>query len=192
MINKIKNIWTTKGFEICLIIAITVLLLFGLINNLRKKKGTYTSKFPRELSDIFGKDDQNKNLEYKSKTHAPYSKGETECRRVLETIFSKPFPSSRPDFLRNPVTGGIHNLELDCYNEELGLSVEYNGIQHYKFSPYFHRNQDHFSNQKYRDDMKRRICRENGITLIEVPYTVKVPEIYNFLVKECYKHGFIV
>ena len=141
MINKIKNTWATKGFEICLIVAIAVLLLFGFINILRKKKGTYNSKFPRELSDIFAKKGS-KNYPNQSitphKTPPSYSKGETECRKVLESIFGKPFPSSRPDFLRNPVTGGIHNLELDCYNHELGLAVEYNGIQHYKFSPYIY------------------------------------------------------
>lgn len=107
------------------------------------------------------------------------SEGEKECRRVLENMFSKPFPKARPDFLNNSVTSS--NLELDCYNEEMKLAVEYQGVQHYKYVPYFHPNKEAFMNQKYRDEMKRALCRQNGITLIEVPYTVPVEEIESYL-----------
>jgi len=67
--------------------------------------------------------------------------------------------------------------------------VEYNCIQHYKYVPFFHKTKDSFYNQKYRDDMKRRLCRENGITLIEVPYTVKFEHIRGFLIAELKKRG---
>ena len=43
--------------------------------------------------------------------------------------------------------------------------------------------------QKYRDDMKRRMCIENNIILIEVPYTVKNENIENYLKKELKKYG---
>jgi Iridoviridae Uvr/REP helicase len=107
------------------------------------------------------------------------SKGEIECRKFLETIFQKPFTKARPDFLKNPVTG--NNLELDCYNRELKLAIEYNGQQHYKFSAHFHKNVEASTNQKYRDELKRRMCLENGINLIEVPYTIKLNDIGAFL-----------
>ena len=117
------------------------------------------------------------------------SKGEAECRRVLQSIFRKPFTSQRPDFLRNPVTGGSFNLELDCFDAELRIAVEYNGVQHYKYVPYFHRNNDAFLNQKYRDEMKRQKCKENGILLIEVPYSVKLEDIKGFIEKELTRAG---
>ena len=79
---------------------------------------------------------------------------------------------------------------MDCYNRDLRLAVEYNGAQHYKYIPYFHRNKEHFVNQKYRDDMKRRICRDQGINLIEVPYTVKIEDIYGFLKRELQRSGY--
>ena len=120
------------------------------------------------------------------------SKGELECRRVLQKIFRKPFDKARPDFLRNPVTGGNFNLELDCYNPELKLACEYSGQQHYKYLPFFHRNKDAFLNQKYRDELKLRMCKDNGITLIEVPYVVKIENIEGFLKKELRKNGYIV
>jgi len=86
-------------------------------------------------------------------------------------MFQRPFRKQRPTFLNNPVTGGTYNLELDCYNEELQLAVEFNGRQHYEYVPFFHKNKEAFLNQKYRDEMKRRKCYERGILLIEVPYT---------------------
>ncbi|MDB4726515.1 hypothetical protein OAF54_03670 [bacterium] len=115
------------------------------------------------------------------------SSGEIECKRVLEKLFNKPFNKIRPNYLRNPVTStkaSSHNLEIDCYNDELKLGVEYNGRQHYEYVPFFHRNKDAFYNQKYRDELKRIYCKENGIKLIEVPYTVKVPDIENYIIKQ--------
>ncbi|NQZ58906.1 MAG: carbohydrate-binding protein [Lentisphaeraceae bacterium] len=53
--------------------------------------------------------------------------------------------------MRNPVTGGSHNLEIDCYNDELRIGVEYQGRQHYSFNPRFHKNKEAFRNQQYRD-----------------------------------------
>ena len=105
------------------------------------------------------------------------SKGEIECRRVLQKIYGRPFNKDRPDFLNNPVTGGIYNLELDCYDKDLKIAVEYSGRQHYEYVPFFHKNKEAFLNQKYRDDMKRRMCVDNGVFLIEIPYTTKIADI---------------
>ena len=104
-------------------------------------------------------------------------------------MFKRKFDKDRPNFLRNPVTGGDFNLELDCFDPELKIAVEYNGIQHYEYIPFFHKNKEAFLNQKYRDDMKRRICRENGIVLIEVPYTTKLEDIKGFIEKELKRNG---
>lgn len=114
------------------------------------------------------------------------SAGERECRKVLEKLFNKPFTCQRPDFLQNDVTSTYekkNNLELDCYNEEIAIAVEYNGKQHYDYVPFFHKTRDAFYNQKYRDEMKRRLCKENNVTLIEVPYSVAVNEIDDYLSK---------
>lgn len=117
------------------------------------------------------------------------SSGEIRARQFLENYFRKPFPKSRPSFMVNHVTGSQHNLELDCFNETLRLAVEYNGAQHYKYIPFFHKNKEAFYNQKYRDELKRIRCRELGITLIEVPYTEE-KRLEEYLREQLKIHGY--
>lgn len=117
------------------------------------------------------------------------SKGETECKRFLEFYFHKPFEKIRPEFLTNPITNSP--LELDMYNEELRLAVEYNGAQHYNFNRMMHNNsRDKFQNQQYRDYIKKNICKDLGIDLIIVPYTVPNDKIGEFLMTELHKRGY--
>jgi hypothetical protein len=111
------------------------------------------------------------------------SKGEQECRRIAEAYTGKLFSKARPDFLKNEVTGD-YKLELDCFNEELKIGIEYQGIQHYKYIERFHHTKDAFQNGKYRDYMKKQLCKENGIHLIEIPYTLKLDKIGSVLVNK--------
>ncbi|QCQ67766.1 hypothetical protein ECIV_ORF11 [European chub iridovirus] len=106
------------------------------------------------------------------------SKGEEECKRAIEEHTGKTFVKARP--IVNPVTG--HQLELDCYCHELKLAVEYNGQQHYKYVKFFHGdNKAKYNEQRYRDEIKKLLCKEQGIKLIEVPYTVPVDQISRYI-----------
>lgn len=178
---NLKRLSEEYSFEMMFLFCILFLILFSLYRKISGKKGSWSSEYNYTIIEQQQQDN----------TRKPFfkgdSKGEIECRRVLEKMFNKPFNKARPDFLNNPVTGGNFNLELDCFNDELGLAVEYNGVQHYKFVPFFHKNKEAFLNQKYRDDMKRRICKEYNIKLIEVPHTVKVDDIEYFLKNEMKK-----
>ena len=189
MILKLKQIWSKYGFEITLGFCITFVLIFGIYHKVTGSKGTWSNK--NYLSFLLTTPTTSTITNKTSRSPPKDSKGEIECRRVLQFIFNKSFDKARPNFLRNPVTGGDFNLELDCYDPELGIAVEYNGVQHYKFIPFFHKNKEAFLNQKYRDDMKRRICKENGILLIEVPYTVKIEDIKSFIQKSLIINGFL-
>lgn len=124
-----------------------------------------------------------------NKTKTNESIGEKICRDHIEKRLSTPFPNERPDFLKNTVTNA--NLELDCFSNKLKLALEYNGKQHYEFIPKFHKTKNDFYNQKYRDIMKKRLCFENGIDLIEVPYTVKFGEIPFYIDSALEKLGYI-
>lgn len=169
LFNDIKSIWKKYDFEIILFFCTLYILTYSLYRFLYGKQGSWSTSYS-----------YNKEPELKKKKTFQ-SKGEMECKRVLENLFNKPFERCRPNFLANPVTGNV-NLELDCYNDELKLAVEYNGIQHYKFTPYFHKNYEAFQNQKYRDYMKEDLCNKNNITLIIVPYNISNNKIQQFLV----------
>lgn len=130
-----------------------------------------------------------------SSSSSPYSscfmsKGEKICKEFLEFTFNKKFEKVRPDFLRNPVTG--YSLELDLYNPELKLAVEYNGKQHYHYNSMMHQSsRDRFQNQQYKDIMKKDMCKKNDITLIVVPYTVSEDKIPEFLYEQLRQHGLL-
>jgi hypothetical protein len=107
---------------------------------------------------------------------------EEECRRIIENITGKPFIKVRPKFLKYPPTG--KNLELDGYNEELKMAFEYNGEQHYKFCPFFHKSYEDLYKQRDHDFFKKQKCAEYGIKLITIPYTVK--NLYPYIYSEIY------
>ncbi len=45
-------------------------------------------------------------------------------------------------------------------------------------------------NQKYRDVLKNQFCKNEGILLIEVPYTTKVKDIEGYIINELMKNGY--
>ena len=212
MFGRLREFWNDYGFIILIGITGLFILIVWIIRLCTGKRGNWgrhTRPSWDKLGELIapslmlGKGKTGRGGGHVSSVH-PYSsfsgrkgppkesKGEKECRRVLETLFKRPFPNVRPNFLNNPVTGGDNNLELDCYNEELKLCCEASGRQHYEYVPFFHKNKEAFYNQKYRDEMKRMKCKENGVTLIEVPYTVKPEDIERYLIDELRKHGYKV
>ena len=108
------------------------------------------------------------------------SKGEAICCQVMEELTGKRFTTVRPPFLKNPETN--RNLEIDCYNDELKIGVEYNGIQHYVYPNFTGQSYEQFINQVRRDEYKIRACDEHGVYLITVPYTVPHDQIRDYLI----------
>ena len=91
------------------------------------------------------------------------SRSEKSCREIFEEHYEVKFPTKKPKWLKG--------LELDGYNEELGIAFEYNGKQHYEYVPHFHRNGiEEFHKQQARDRTKYEICAKKNIKLILIPY----------------------
>lgn len=92
--------------------------------------------------------------------------GERICREFFEALFERPFPKSRPQWLRSEAG---HLLELDGYCEELEIAFEHHGEQHFREIRHFHSGKKALNAQKSRDLYKRTVCKVNGVRLIEVP-----------------------
>lgn len=184
MLTQLRKIWEKHGFIISLVLSILIIISLALYQ--KGCKGTWSRSYiynptqPKPGGNPRGN----------SKRPPKESKGEAECRRVLQKYFNKPFRNVRPDFLRNQVTGGTFNLELDCYDDSLKLAVEYSGKQHYVYNSYMHKNKEAFYNQKYRDELKSIKCKEYRINLIVVSYKIKHHEIEEYLLRELIKLGY--
>jgi hypothetical protein len=182
---SVRSFWKKYGFLVIFVFFV-ILVLYAYLTG--ESEGTYSTSVtlpPPPPPRMYSTPVQT------THTPRPDSKLEIATRKALVELFGKPFEKIRPDFLNNPVTGGKNNLEIDCFNDELKLGVEVQGVQHYKYTPFFHKNYEAFLNQKYRDQMKRYACKENNITLIEVPYTVKEKDVRGYLVKELRSFGFL-
>lgn len=106
------------------------------------------------------------------------SRGERLCCQTMEKIYGVPFTTVRPKWLRN-YTG--MPLELDCYNADLQLAVEYNGEQHYKWPNFTNQTYEQFLAQVERDARKVELCDRNGVYLIVVPYHVAHDNIPDYI-----------
>jgi hypothetical protein len=115
--------------------------------------------------------------------------GEGETRAALERLLGKPFVEVRPAWLRNTVHETGRNLEIDCFNEELGIAVEHNGIQHVQYPNPFHKTLEEFTAQVQRDVLKRQVCEARGLVFIVVPHTVARKDIEVFLHRELLQRG---
>ena len=108
------------------------------------------------------------------------------CRRYFEYLFEKTFNKARPTWLINE---SGNQMELDGYNEELGIAFEYNGAQHYQFMKLFHKSEEDLERRK-KDDLKKWIyVLQMESRLIIIPHTVPHKEIQNHIIQECLKVG---
>lgn len=103
------------------------------------------------------------------------SKGERECREIIENLTGKKFPTKRPKFLTNPETG--YSLELDGYCKEINLAFEYDGEQHFKPIEWMG-GEEKFKQTQKLDKLKNDLCKSSKITLIRIPFTIKNIENY--------------
>ena len=114
-------------------------------------------------------------------------KSESMCHDIMEDILGLKFIKKRPKWL--------DNLELDGYCEDKNIAFEYNGLQHYKYVKFFHREGiKSFRKQQERDQRKYRLCKENNIKLIIISseYSYNKPtELREYIEKELIKFGLI-
>jgi hypothetical protein len=170
-------------WEICVCGSIVLLIILYLLRDKyadTKSNSDYDYLFINPVSDVYG---TLGTIEPQIQPPLPKkkrakNKHESECRRILEKIYNKSFHNTRPSFLEYK-TG--HYLELDMYNEDLKLALEYDGEFHTKFIPYFHKTYADFVKVIEKDRFKDKRCREMGIKLIRVPHTVKFEKLEEYI-----------
>ena len=92
------------------------------------------------------------------------SKGELAIKAILDKYSIE----AKPQYMI-PEVADI--LKYDFYLPEYRLLVEFHGIQHYEYTPYFHgENDDKFLKQKERDDIVRYNARRWKYKYLEFNY----------------------
>lgn len=114
---------------------------------------------------------------------------ENVMRSCLQTLLGKPFVKVRPNFLRNPKTRRC--LELDAYNQEMQLGVEFHGIQHYVYPNPFHSTRAQFQRQQDRDELKGTLCNFHGVRLLVVPHNVQRDDMEMYLREQLVRLGLL-
>ena len=173
----------------CILLAATVLFF---VFSAKRKEMTFSMPTTRDFTYENGT-----YIAKKSKKKKPGKKkfkGEEECRRILNKMFGVSFISVRPKWLKNVATG--RSLELDCYNETIrtpigtSLAIEFDGEQHSKYIPHFHKSgPQEFIYQARKDQLKDKICKERGVLLIRVPHNVAFHDLERYLRHELNRHN---
>ena len=91
---------------------------------------------------------------------------EKRIKGLIEKKYQRQFFKVRPAWLTNPETKRC--LELDIYCKDLKLAFEIQDRSHFEFIPFYHKTEDAFQKQQQRDELKRKLCQQHGVTLISI------------------------
>ena len=111
--------------------------------------------------------------------------GERICRAYLRQIFGKPFPKSRPRWLKN---SRGNQMELDGYCKTLKIAFEHQGEQHFTTDSLFINSKVKLQRRKKDDKEKRHLCKENGVRLIFIPELfsrTELEDLQRLIYNEC-------
>ena len=100
------------------------------------------------------------------------------CRATFEQIFKVQFNKIKPSWIRNQRG---YKLELDGYNEKLGIAFEYQGIQHYKSR--FYDDEKSLAKRISHDRLKKSLCKKNNVHLIVITYRNNLLNLPNLIEK---------
>ena len=204
--KKLKNIFNNKrifitgnsGF-IGSYISLTLSLMNSkiLCYSLKKDNSNYLSNFRSYKNRIKTINDDIKNISYQiynlvtkrnniiNKTNKTVSKkkptsGESSIIKILNDLLSQnkifyyEWDKVLPIKFKN-------NLRADLFIIDNKLNkyiIEYDGIQHNQYIPFFHTN-NNFDISKHRDKLKNKYCNKNNIKILHIPYTSSNIDIYS-------------
>lgn len=91
---------------------------------------------------------------------------ERVCCKTLSKIYNLKFEP-----------GKVGEFEFTCYNDILKIAIEYRDLSHYEFE-----NVKDFKKIHKKDMKKLKVCEENNIYLIVVPYNIEYDEVPSFII----------
>ncbi len=102
--------------------------------------------------------------------NAKQSKGELQIQKLLQEnniqfIKQYKFKNQSKEIIK---------CRYDFFIPSLNTIIEFNGIQHYKFSQFFHKTNYNYLKYWYRDILKKEFCLENNINFIEIKYNENI------------------
>jgi hypothetical protein len=180
--NKVLYYWKHNRMMFLLILSLLFLLGYYIYVNYLSNENNDKKLQNKDGEEFLNETVKTPSGQLSKKRKTIPKKHETRCRLIMENTFRAPFISIRPDFLKYPKTG--KNLELDVFNQDLMLALEYDGVHHRKYTEFFHKSEQDFIEQQERDRYKDEKCKELGITLIRVPDTVKYDDLEEYIKKE--------
>lgn len=117
----------------------------------------------------------------------PRSKSEAAVIRYLEEVTGKRFPTVNPSWLVLSHEG-TKTLELDGYNKELGVAVEFSGPLHTKWSPSIESYPAYFERIR-RDIIKRETCKKHGVHFFTIDISLPREHWRNYILSRLYDFG---
>jgi hypothetical protein len=166
--SRFATYWQAKGWLWMGIAAVTCLAVCWLISERNNIAGTY---------DRFDFKVQNNPQQFKAqREYFPQSIAYDPYKDLHQTKRKVPQNSKGEEICRDTLQRLFQQSFPKCRPDFLFNSVT---------------GRDKFYGQQYRDKMKRDVCKKLGITLIEVPYTVKHRDIPNFLTQRLRELNFL-
>ena len=114
----------------------------------------------------------------------PRSRSEASVIKILEDLCQDKFPTVNPSWL---VWRG-RTLELDGYNEKLGIALEFSGPLHTKWFPTKESYAKYFE-RIVKDVVKKRTCKKKGVHLIIIDMSLPPRHWKNYLLSRLYDIG---
>ncbi|MDR3550574.1 MAG: hypothetical protein P4L31_04115 [Candidatus Babeliales bacterium] len=112
---------------------------------------------------------------------------EQYIRELFCFLFDSPFERTRK--LSWLVNQQGRKMELDGYSPSFALAFEHNGQQHYEIDGYFMTHKDQLHKRRLDDEDKLRLCKENDVALIVIPFLISLKEIQSYVLVELIKIG---
>lgn len=138
----------------------------------------------RQRTGVSGNRDRVKDL-----SKHPRTKSEAFAIDLLEKLVGVSFPTVNPDWLRVSEGGYNHTIELDGYNADAGIALEFSGPLHTKWTPATEPYAAYLRRVML-DRAKIDLCKKQGVCLIVIDMSLGRMHWRNYIasrLKDCEK-----